>query len=828
MSTFVDRAMALQAQGYRVVPIKQGVKGPQIDGWQELRATPAMIEGWGRNGYANGNVGIITEDTPAVDIDIYDAEVADAMESWMLKEFGVDLMVRVGQAPKRLMMFRTRQPFKKMVCTYMAGSQRHQVEVLAHGQQFVAYGIHPDTKQPYTWTSIDEPVYVKSSLLPELTEGDIGLIFDKFEALAKAHGWTRKHRTDTLRTNDDNGDTALERYKPVVALTVDQVREHLAYVPNDNADYDRYLDIGFALHHQFAGDNTGLELWHEWARSSDKYDPADIAHRWPSMGHGPATKTFATVVYWADQARKQEAKNDWNKTLNRIELAADTDILYNEIIPSLAKMTLEDTEVDQALARIQMRLKELTGVKPRLASINKRLLAARPKRVVTKSEHPSWVRHWIYVQSEGVFFNTHTGKSLSSRSFDATYGRELLSDEDRATGNAFNGKASDTALNLYAIPTVYGRMYLPGNDQVVTVQGLDYVNTYSERHVPAPKTPNCAEDFKAIKTVERHFEILFPVAFERNIVLDYLAFTVQFPAEKINWALLIQGVDGAGKSWMADMMSAVMGGSHTTSVPGDSLKEKYTKFAEGKKLVFIEEVRMHGTNKYEIIDRMKPLVTNRSISIRKMGTDLYEIINVTNYIMFTNYDDALPIDRNDRRYAVLRTAFLTKGNLQRFKDENPDYFERLFEVLTWNIDVIRDWLLKRQISPDFEEKGHAPDTEAKDLMRETHEGTDDLDRLQQMIDEGDDPEVSDNVLNPGKLRAGGNIILDGRSFGHFLKQAGFVKIGKLRVHGRGGENITWYTRNENLFNGLSGSAKVRKILELIGEKKLDDGFGDET
>ncbi len=27
----------------------------------------------------------------------------------------------------------------------------HGVEVLGHGQQFIAEGIHPDTKQPYSW-----------------------------------------------------------------------------------------------------------------------------------------------------------------------------------------------------------------------------------------------------------------------------------------------------------------------------------------------------------------------------------------------------------------------------------------------------------------------------------------------------------------------------------------------------------------------------------------------------------------------------------------------------------------------------------------------------
>lgn len=823
---FLDRALALHKQGYKVLPIKNGAKGPILSEWQNLRATPAIIEGWARNGYANGNVGILTKDTPAVDLDIYDKAMADAMEAWMLKEFGNGLLVRVGQAPKRLMLFRTRKPFKKMLVEYKNSDAKHRIEVLAHGQQFVAYGIHPGTQCEYEWTSFDEPLYTCAADLPELTEADIGLIFDKFESLAREAGWERVSRTDTMRGSGADGAAALERYKPRVQATLEEIRDILDYVPNKDADYDRYLDIGFALHHQFDGDEMGLKLWHEWAEQSDKYDPDDIARRWISMGHGPDTKTFATVKYWADQARKKEDKREWQIAITRIELAVDVDLLYNDIIPALAKMELDDTDKDQALQKIQIRIKELTQTKVRIASLEKRLKQARPKKQLVAADAPAWVRDWIYVQNGNCFYQLTQGTTLAPRAFDSTYGRMLLSDEDRATGNSFNGKASDAALNLYEIPTVYAQMYLPGEEPIVNLNGQRYVNTYNTRTTPVPKTPNCADDFRAIETVEKHFAVLFPDKRERDILLDYLAFTVQFPASKINWAILIQGVDGAGKSWMSDLMSAVLGGVHVASVPGAALKEKYTKWAEGKKLVFLEEVRMHGANKYEIIDRMKTIITNRSIAIRKMGSDLYEVVNVTNYILFTNYDDALPLDRNDRRYAVLRTAFLTKGSLQRFVERNPGYFDRLFQVLMWNVDVISDWLLKRQISPDFQEKGHAPDTDAKEMMREVHEGNSDVDYLDELVKEGADPEISDDVLNVSRLRSSGNFTMDQRALGHFLKQAGFIKVGRFRLQGRDSENVNYYTRNDDLFSGLSTPAKMQKLRDLIARVATDDGFGD--
>ena len=45
------------------------------------------------------------------------------------------------RAPKRLLVYRTAVPF--------AGRKRHPLEVLARGQQFVAYAVHPNTGRPY-------------------------------------------------------------------------------------------------------------------------------------------------------------------------------------------------------------------------------------------------------------------------------------------------------------------------------------------------------------------------------------------------------------------------------------------------------------------------------------------------------------------------------------------------------------------------------------------------------------------------------------------------------------------------------------------------------
>lgn len=819
MSSFLQRALTLCANGYRVVPIQSGRKGPTVDGWQRTHADEKQIRKWASNGYANGNIGIITENTPAVDIDVYDPDVASQMELWLLREFG-DTVVRVGRAPKRLLVYRADKPFPKMSVRYIDGDREHAIEILGAGQQFVAYGIHPDTKREYVWTSMDELVEIKTSDLPTLTQEQAGLILDHFEVLAKAKGWVRKDRS-TGRADTEN---PFERYKPILAISEETVLDTLDYIPNDDVHYDDWLTVGCALHHQFQGSDRGLELWHEWGKGSSKYDASDTNRRWASFGHGPDTATFATLIYRANEAKKLESEKAFEVSLRRVGGCPDMKLLFGEVIKALAASATTDLQVDIACKHIQQRTHELTETKPRLETIRKQLAAARPRTEMQKRDVPKWCEPWVFVTRYGEFYNLQNGQALNRANFDAAFGRFLLDDVKRAAGESFGGKASDVALHLHEIPQVYDYIYMPGEGQFITVNRSMCVNTFSPSSVPTSKQPSTPDDYQAIRVVEKHFELLFPVPEERETVLDYLAYNVQFPSEKITWGMLIQGVDGAGKSWISRLMAACLGTENIRNVPGTALRETFTSWAEGRKMVFIEEIRLKDSDKFEIVEKLKPYITNLSAQVRRMRTDGYEIPNVTNYVLFTNYMDALPINNNDRRYFIIRTYFQTVSHIDKFNAENPDYFTNLFGALDFNGDVIRHWLLTRHISDNFRAKGKAPETEAKRMMRDAAESSNDNMRaLEDALLEGD-PLISNEVLSAKALREHSILgTMPPRAFSYLLNQAGFAIIGKFRIDGRDGDNVNYYTRHSELFTGR-GFDDMQKIRELI--TPVDDGFGE--
>jgi hypothetical protein len=112
--------------------------------------------------------------------------------------------VRIGQAPKRAMLYRVDVPFEKIATSvYISPDGRaHKVEVLCDGQQIVVNGIHPTTQAPYVWSGGEPGPDLKRDALPALTAEKADEFIIAAERCLSAHGWTPKKKP-----NDDAGGT---------------------------------------------------------------------------------------------------------------------------------------------------------------------------------------------------------------------------------------------------------------------------------------------------------------------------------------------------------------------------------------------------------------------------------------------------------------------------------------------------------------------------------------------------------------------------------------------------------------------------------------------
>jgi hypothetical protein len=161
----------------------------------------------------------------------------------------------------------------KRITPYFNG---YRVEALGLGQQFVAYGVHPDTREPYAWEG--QPLHDwQISAIPSITNQNITDIFAEFERLARAAGYTKEGDQNLTKNSSFSGGT-LASIKPPTDLSDEHVALILAKLPAD--DYDGWVRVGMAIHHQYEGSDKGLALWHTWSKSSDKYEKDVLIEKW--------------------------------------------------------------------------------------------------------------------------------------------------------------------------------------------------------------------------------------------------------------------------------------------------------------------------------------------------------------------------------------------------------------------------------------------------------------------------------------------------------------------------------------------------------------------
>jgi hypothetical protein len=205
---------------------------------------------------------------------------------------------------------------------------------------------------------------------------------------------------------------------------------------------------------------------------------------------------------------------------------------------------------------------------------------------------------------------------------------------------------------------------------------------------------------------------------DADILIQWMAWIVQNPGVRITWSPVVIGPPGTGKTFIAKALEAAVGAHYTKVLGTDAFKDLFNNVTSGNILVVAEEIRVIGKERFTILDKLKPLITNDRIDVREHYRGRRTIKNTANFILFSNYCDALPIDSNERRWAVLPTRIESTYALEA-AGMNADYFTQLHKSTTENPGAIYSWLMSIDVSR-FNPKGRAPVTEGtSDMISDT-------------------------------------------------------------------------------------------------------------
>jgi hypothetical protein len=821
------------SNGYAIVPIAVGKKAPMFDGWEKSKSTARQLDDWIEHGHRHSGMGIMCKDTPGVDLDIRDEELVELAEAKARELLG-DAPVRIGQKPKRLLMYRTDEPFKKLKSKkYLDDTdwpEHHQIEILGDGQQFVAFHIHPDTGKPYTWPNGDGPDVTAMGDLPIITREQCQQLLDWFEdAVATLRpGWKAVKGTGRKAPSGDiDWDDPFLEDTPTVELSEDELRDRLMMLDSD-MPHDQWVEIGMALYHQFDGGDVGLEMWHDWSETGEKYEKDVLNEKWKSfdvVGKGKAPITARLILKLSKEAAD-------NKT---VELSLKLRDAFNEAKTKpeweKARRMANEAEIDgltrAALAPLAKdRLDIITGTKTPLAEV-KKAIAYQPSK---GEDMPGWCEPWVYDTSDDRFYSTKWKVAVTQQGFNAMFNRKAMTKKDVLEGKS-GATASILALDIYRIQTVTGRRYEPGRDPIFKATDGIFANTYPEHEIPDLPEKLMPRDIRAVNRVKNHVRHLLADPRERRLFVDWMSWIVQNPGRHANWAIVLQGVQGDGKSFFGFLLRAVMGVSNVRMLNAQILESDFTDWTVGQCVTCVEEVRLIKHNKFEIVNRIKPYITNNVIEVHPKGKAPYDAINTTSYLLFSNFQDCIPLDPNERRYCVLFSRWQRAEKLNEFKEENPDYYEKLYETLEKSAPALRKWLLEREQEPDFKPLGDAPDTQARRQMIRLSQ-PEFIQQLDDAISEEIHPLISRELLDLSVLNDKffdmGVEIPSAKTLSSMLTRYGFESLGKVWMDDRG---IMFYSQLPEKFRVLGDDnvwrtdpAMVRKFVKQVKPKstELDD------
>jgi hypothetical protein len=255
--------------------------------WRHHKASRTDVETW-RDWQCNAGIACLA--VAGVDLDIWDGSAQDAIDHARLRALQIlgPAPVRVGQAPKQLLMYRVTQPARKMRIVFRrqgaaADAKPFIIEVLGAGQQFVIEGTHPSGTS-YTW-DVDprrKGVDKLTEVTPEQLERFVQtmgaeLVNMGYEIVASGSARTDREDVDQDRLVDPD---------------LDRIARAVAAIPNDNVNFAErtsYIRMGVAIKAAFKNDEPrGLEVFKEWAlrwpgADGKQNDEDQIERDWGSL-----------------------------------------------------------------------------------------------------------------------------------------------------------------------------------------------------------------------------------------------------------------------------------------------------------------------------------------------------------------------------------------------------------------------------------------------------------------------------------------------------------------------------------------------------------------
>jgi hypothetical protein len=292
------------------------------------------------------------------------------------------------------------------------------------------------------------------------------------------------------------------------------------------------------------------------------------------------------------------------------------------------------------------------------------------------------------------------GALLRAEQFRAVFGGYVFTMDKSNQKTTRNAWECFTESQILRAPRADGVSFQPSRPpaEITTENGRSRANVWWPATVP-----RAAGDVTPFLT---HLRKVIPDPRDQTILLSYMAACVQYVGVKFQWAPVLQGMEGNGKTLFSRCVAKAVGKQYTHWPKASKLTAQFNGWLVHKVFIGVEDIFV-PEHKREVLEDLKPMITGEDLEIEKKGVDQASSDVCCNFMLNCNDVNGVRKTRNDRRYSVFYTAQQWAGDLER-DGMAGDYFPKLYR---WLRDengyaFVTDFLFTYKIPDEFNPATH--------------------------------------------------------------------------------------------------------------------------
>lgn len=304
-------------------------------------------------------------------------------------------------------------------------------------------------------------------------------------------------------------------------------------------------------------------------------------------------------------------------------------------------------------------------------------LAPRPRgstQYLSPEDQIGYFAGCIYIRDMDRIL-TPNGMIMGSSQFNNSYSGVIFKTDNENT--KMTAKAWDAFVlsQAYEKPTVDRTYFNPNH----APRNVTYINGFSAINTWEPKFGERVDG--DVTPFLRHIALLLPDPADQRILLAWMAASVQFVGVKFRWAVVLQGVEGNGKSLTAECLAYALGKAYVHSARASQLtQDKFNSWMLGKLLIIVNDMKADPKAQSEAMEVLKPMISETDQPIRAMQRTEETLEVFCNYMFTMNDIAGFPKNRNDRRYCIFITEQQHVEDIERC-GMGARYFKNLTDWL---------------------------------------------------------------------------------------------------------------------------------------------------